>query len=198
MAARVRRWRNGRIKGRLFAAHGSVGLDQAGAFPCAACRALGPGDPRFPHPALSNPQARGRAGNLVGRRAAVAAAGRSHHGCNGPGFLAVRDFRYRRRRADRRLADGRSLYLSAAGVLAVDPENRDRAAVRRVVRLRHVAESAVGLPARIFSGRRFGRAGVQIGRTRYARSRPRDGSQSAADFPAWSACRMRCRRFSPG
>src|SRR6185312_6875046 len=118
--------------------------------------------------AVSDPQARGRARNLVGRRPATAAAGGAYHGCNGPGFLAVRGFRYLRRRTDRRFADRRSLYLSSAGVLAVDSENRDRPVVRRLVRIRNVSESAVGLHARILSGRRFCRPRAEIGRTRYA------------------------------
>ncbi len=56
------------------------------------------------------------------------------------GFLLSARVRHSRRDADRGLEDGRELRLSAAGVLAVDSEGRDRAAVRGVVRFRHHAE----------------------------------------------------------
>ena len=100
------------------------------------------------------------------------------------GFLLYRRLRHSDRHADRRLPHGRKLRLSVAGFLEVDPENRDRAAVRGLVWLRHAAEGAVRLPARVFSGGRLGGARVQVGRARHARPRPRDGSEPPADHSA--------------
>src|SRR6266581_373122 len=104
----------------------------------------------------------------------IPAPGVAHHVRHDLRLPAVGDVRDSRGDADRGLEDGGKLRLSAAGVLAVGAENRDRAAVRGVVRLWHHPESDLGFPAGIFSGGGFRRAGVQVGRSRHGRPGARD------------------------
>ena len=61
------------------------------------------------------------------------------------------------------------------------PEDRDRAAVRRLVRLRHHPQGDLGLSARLFSRRRRYRDGLQVGRARDDRSRALDARVALAD-----------------
>src|SRR5258707_2357366 len=153
------------------------GVDPAVFVPDIYRGGLGSDHPFVPDSALSNSGARRCRRGAVAGLAGTAAAGVAHHLRHDLRLPAVGAVRDSRGHADRGLEDGGKLRLSAAGVLAVGAEDRDRAAVRGVVRLRHHPESDLGVPAGIFSGGGFRCAGVQVGRSRHGRSRARDAGQ---------------------
>src|SRR5215813_2221260 len=162
---------------------GADRLVQAAALPVAARRPVGPGDPRFSHPALSDPGATGCADHAVGGVAKASRRSRADDACHRRGVPALCGLRHSHGHADRRIAHRRELHLSPARLLAVDPQDRHRAAVRGVVRLRHAAEGPLCVPARLLSRGGVGGARVQVGRAGHARPGTRHGGEPPADFP---------------
>src|SRR3954454_9847900 len=119
---------------------------------------LGSNDPAVQDPALSNPGARRCGGGAVARLAGTDGAGLADHLCDDLRIFALCGVRHSGGDADRGIEDGGELRLSAAGVFAIGAQDRHRATVRGVVRLRHHPESDLRLPARLLSSRRLRRA----------------------------------------
>src|ERR1700730_15990545 len=104
-----------------------------------------------------------------------------HRLCNLGWIRALDPFRDTHRDADRLLQAGRELRLPAAGVLSERTQDRDRTAVRRLVRIRHLSQGNLGIPARIFSRCRGYGYGLQVDGDRNDRSRPVDARFALAN-----------------
>ena len=103
-----------------------------------------------------------------------------------PLALAVALFALRRERG-----------LSGRRVPADHPEDRDRAAVHHLVRLRLHAEAADRLPALLLPDRRREHRRLQVGRSRDHGFRAHHRRRAAGRCSSRSACRRRCRTSSP-
>src|SRR5207244_5693514 len=100
-------------------------------------------------PAVPKPGSRRCRGGVVAGLARTDAAGVAHNLRDNMRVPAVGGVRHSRRDADRGIENRGKLRLSAAGILAIGTEDRDRASVCGLVRLRHYPESDFGVPVGI-------------------------------------------------
>src|SRR5258706_8354222 len=138
---------------------------------------LGANEPAVPDSAVPDPGARRCRGGAAAGLARADPAGLAHDLRDDMRLPAVGGVRHSRRDADRGIEDRGKLRLSAAGVLAIGAEDRDRALVCGVVRLRYHPQSDFSVPVGILSGGGLGGAGVQIGRPRHGRPGARDAGE---------------------
>src|SRR5581483_6168434 len=163
--------------GRISVEGAERALGTAVPVPAFHYRRLGSDDPDIQDPALSNSGSRRRHRGFVAGLAGTGAAVVANHLCNDLWFSTVGCVRHSRGDADRGIKDGGKLRLSAAGLLPIGAENRDRAAVRGLVRLRHLSQGHFCVSAWIFPGGGIRRAGLQIRRSRYGGSGSRHAGQ---------------------